>query len=35
MKRKGEEQKESDNERETNKPPAVYIPVEKDYTEAG
>ena len=32
---KGEEQTESYNERETNKPPDVDIPVEKDYTEAG
>ena len=34
MKRKGEEQKESDNERETNKPPYVFITVKKDYTGA-
>ena len=32
---KGEEQTESDNDRETNKPPDVNIPVGKDYTEAG
>ena len=31
---KGEDQTESDIDRETNKPPDVYIPLEKDYTEA-
>ena len=34
-KMKGEEQAESNNDRETNKTPDVNIPVEKEYTEAG
>ena len=32
---KGEEETETDNDRETYKPPDVSIPAEKDCTEAG